>query len=285
MGSGEHKLVSTWFGERINSLNEEIFKPAITLAVAEICLLNGLETYDSEHQNAMYVAQMKIIGKFIFEGFGYLTPAEITNAFHLNLQGKYGEVYKQYGKKEINCEFIGQVLSAYRDYKQDFVNLNPDLLKIINPPEELKQIEYRPDIPNEERVMIEKEYQKFLIDPEWNCGLLMNCVYTRLEEDELIPKEFYKKFIKKAQGQLLRESQLKKLMPTSKERVKTNMEDGSIGYIIQKNFDMNKQINQESHQIRNGSSSKVDHFAMQLSVVFYFKNCVNRGLKNIYVKE
>lgn len=283
--SGEEKFISTWFGNRIASLDEEKFKTSINMSIAEICLLNGLETYNSESQYPMYVAQMKIIAKFIYEGFGYLTTDEITNAFHLNLQGKYKEVYHQYADKKINCEFIGQVLSAYREYKQTFVDLNPDILKIINPPEQLKQIEYKEDVPNEERIMVEKEFQKFLIDPQWNCKLLFECVYTRLEEDELVPKKFYKKFYKKAQSELLKESQLKKLIPTSLEKVKQQMEDGSIGSIIQKNYDMNVEINKNSHQIRNGSSHEVKHFSMQLAVVYYFKHCVKNDFKNIYVKE
>lgn len=234
----------------------------------------------------MYVAQMRIIAKFISEGFGYITPQELINAFHLNLQGKYPEVYKQYGKKEINCEFIGQVLSAYRNYKQSYVNINPDLLAILHPPEKPKQIEYTDNVENDERVMVEREYQKFLTDPNWNKQLLLQCIYTRLEADELVPKTFYHKFIRKAKIQLLREKQLLKFIPTSKDKVKEQMEDGSIGYIIQKNFDMNTVIDSDLHQIRNGSSDEVKHYAYQLAVAGYFTYCLKKKeLKNIYRKR
>jgi len=282
--SGDSKFISTWFGKKINSYPEDEYKTSINRIVAEICILNGLETYNEESNFNMYVAQMRVIAKFIYDGFGYLTVEEITNAFHLNLQGKYKDVYKQFGKKEINCEFIGQVLSAYREYKQSYVDMNEDILKIINPPEQHKQIEYKTDVPNDERLMVENEFQKFILDPKWNLKLLFDCVYLRLELDELIPQNLYKKFIKKAKSELVKESQLKKLIPTSKDKVKTQLEDGSIGFIIQKNFDMNISIDSESHQIRNGSRPDVKHYAMQLAVAAYFKKCLEKEINCIYRK-
>lgn len=234
----------------------------------------------------MYVAQMRIIAKFILEGFGYLTPMELINAFHLNLQGKYPEVYHQYADKKINCEFIGQVLAGYKNYKQTYVNLNPDLIGILNPPEQPKQIEYKEDIENDERIMVEREYQKFLTDPKWNKELLLECVYNRIEADELVPKNFYHKFIRKAKIQLARQKQLAKFIPTSVDKVKSFDEEGSIGYILQKNFDMNTVLDSDIHQIRNGSSNEVKHFAFQLAVAGYFTYCLKKKeLKNIYRRK
>lgn len=254
------------------------------MAIAEACLLTGLETYDATVHHEMYVAQMRIIAKFIYEGFGYLTAEEITNAFHLNLQGKYQEVYKQYGKKQINCEFIGQVLSGYRKYKQDYVNNNESVKRILQPPPKQEVIEYVEDPVNEERVMIEREYQVFLRNPEWHCKLLLDSFYNRLVADELISTGFYERFLRKSQVSLLREKQLIKLVPTSVQKVRDRDSDGNIGFVIKKNFDNHKQLDSELHQLRNGSSGDVKRYARQMAVAGYFKYCLKREMKNIYIR-
>lgn len=282
--TGDEKFLSAWIGDKLNSLSEENYKQVIDRAIAEICLLNGLETYDSESKSDMFIAQMRIIAKFILEEFGFLTPQELINAFYLNLKGAYPKIHQQYLDKRINCVFIGLVLSDYKAYKQNYVNANPDLLDILNTSEKPKEIEYKEDVQNEERLIILNEFFKFKTDPSWNCKLLLDCVYQRLESDNIIPKGFYKKFYRKSQIELLKEKQLEKFIPTSRNVVKERAASGKKVTTVQKNFDLNKNIDSELHQIRNGSKYLVKRYAMQLAVVQCFTYCMKKDL-SIYVKE
>lgn len=281
---GDEKFIGTWFGGRLDKLKEEEFKVGINLSIAEVCLLTGLETYDAETQPQMYVAQMRIIAKFILEGFPFITQQELTNAFHLNLQGKYDEVYKQFGKRVINCEFIGQVLSGYKKYKEAYINSNPDIIQVIHPTE-IKQIEYKNDDVNDLREMVLHAFHSFCTDPKYNYRLMPTLIYYRLEVDGLMPKKHYEKYIKKAKILLLKEKQIEKLKPTSVKKKWLEVDDiPPIGIIIETHFDRNETIESELHQIRNESDNSVKLLAMQMAVVGYFKYCIKRSYK-IYQRK
>jgi hypothetical protein len=56
---------------------------------------------------------------FIWTGYGDLKKSEICHAFTLNYQGAYAEKYRHYNR-ELNAEFIGDVLDAYKLLKEDF---------------------------------------------------------------------------------------------------------------------------------------------------------------------
>lgn len=269
-------------------MDEEEFKDDINRIVAEICLLNGLETYDVDTQTAMYVAQMRVIARFISNGFPYLTPAEISNAFNLNLQGKYKEVFKQFGKRQINCEFIGQVLTAYTEYKQNFVDLNPDLLKILYPPISLPppKVWTEEEDENERRIDINRLFHEFLTNPDWNYRIMDFRLYDQLEKDGALKEGFYKKLEKACQLKLLQEKQKEHLMPTSTEKVHKKLADGSIGKILSNHYDLTDSINSELHQIRNGAQvDEVIRFSKQISVKLYFEELLADGKRTVYVKE
>jgi hypothetical protein len=285
---GDEKFISTWIGNRVNNMDEEDFKDSVNFIVAEICLLNGLETYDADSQTAMYIAQMRVIARFISDGFPYLTPAEISNAFNLNLQGKFKEVFKQFGKRQINCEFIGQVLTAYKEYKQNYVDLNPDLLHILYPPAPLPvpKVWTDEDDENERRIDINRLFYDFLINPNWNYQLLDYRLYDQLEKDGALKEGFYKKLEKACRLKLLQEKQKEHLMPTSTEKIRTKLADGSIGKILSNHYDLKDSINSELHQIRTGSQEdEVVRFAKQTSIKLYFEELLADGKRTVYVKE
>lgn len=293
-GSDDEKFIQTWFYPRIKKIEEHLFKDYLNMVVAEICLLNGLETYDDNEQSAMYVAQMRIIAKFISEGFSFLSLPEITNAFHLNLRGKLisennKEIIKQFGKKQINCEFIGQVLTAYCAYKEKYINNTEGMVDVINPPAQIEQKIYEfteEDYKNEFRRDINASFHEFLTNPKWNYQLLNYRFYDQLEEDGAFKKDLYLKLEKKAKMQLIREKQLEHFHPTSLNKVKQQMEDGSIGSIIEKNFDLANTIDSQLHQLRNGvNDTPVEILAKQMTVKFYFYELLADKKRTVYAPE
>lgn len=285
----EKKMIETWYGTRVGKMKEDEFKESINQILAEICLLTGLETYPANDNNGnlnpMFVAQVKIIRKFILEGYYFLTPKEILNAFYLNLQGVFGQVIKQYGIKQINCEFIGQVLSAYKEYKSGYINTNPDIQNFIAPTKPLQSIEQATDPVNENRAMIERQFYYFCTNPKWNYRLMLEDCYTTLVHDGLLSSVFYKRFLKNARTLLLQEKQKEGMKPTSTEKVKAHDGDGNSITQILRRFDNKQQIESELHQIRIGFDGKVDRLAKQMAVAGYFKYQLKRGFKNIYVKD
>ncbi len=73
------------------------------------------------HEGNKLELQLEMITRFIVTGFGNLTKPEIVQAFYMNLQGKFEEVYVHYNK-ELNAEFLGNVLRAYLRWKSRLVN-------------------------------------------------------------------------------------------------------------------------------------------------------------------
>jgi len=95
---------------------EQFHNDSIDL-ISEISLVTGARLYDGEY----LPAQLKVIQRFLLNGFSMLTKAEIVYSFYLNLQGAFDQVYRHYNK-ELNCEFVGDVLRAYRIYKSNFIH-------------------------------------------------------------------------------------------------------------------------------------------------------------------
>ena len=276
---GESKLIASWIGPKIKSLNEDQYFVAINAIVAEVCLLCGLETYDAKADEVMYKAQMRQISKFIMDGYSMLTPDEILNSFHLNLQGKYKEIFKDYGKRKINCEFIGQVLSAYVVYKKDYMIANEDLEKVLYPDPEQKAIEYQwteQDEDNSNREMVEGQYQQFKTDPQWNYQIMISASYDILVKDKLIEERYWELFYKDSKITLAKVRQIAKMQPSAKDF-------NRIGKVLQKHFDHTNRLDSEIHQIRNGVSSEPKLMAKKMAVAQYFKDMLAKGFMNIYI--
>lgn len=123
--------------------------------MSEIKLITGVLI----HEGSMMTAQIKMLKIFLYTGFGMLTKEEVVQAFYLNLQGKFGETYRHF-QKELNCEFLGDVLKAFLKYKLYIrENRGPELTKIMAPPTvAVNTIDY--DFFKE---LIQKEYEHFRV--------------------------------------------------------------------------------------------------------------------------
>jgi len=82
------------------------------------------------------IAQIDILKTFMLTHpqLANLTVAEVRHAFYLNNQGEYEEVYRHYNK-ELNAEFVGDVLRAYIRHKNRFYKMKGNAVKEIFQPE------------------------------------------------------------------------------------------------------------------------------------------------------
>jgi hypothetical protein len=99
-------------GSKLKSLTKDEARNSTIHIMKEIknvsgCILNDVDKLD---------AQASTIQFFLVTGYGEFTAKEIIHAFFLNAQGKFEEVYRHYNR-ELNCEFIGDVLNAYKRFK------------------------------------------------------------------------------------------------------------------------------------------------------------------------
>lgn len=103
----------------------------------EIKMLTGAILHSGED----LLLQVKVLSKFIMSHpqFTGLTTNEIRHAFYLNCQGEYDHVYRHYNK-ELNAEFIGDVLLAYLKYKNIVQKRIIGTVKAIIDPSEGKPI-------------------------------------------------------------------------------------------------------------------------------------------------
>lgn len=106
--------------------------------------------------------QIDILKLFLLSApqFYSLTTNEIRHAFYLNNQGEYDEVYRHYNK-ELNAEFMGDVLRAYLKYKQDIYKGNGAEIKgLIDPAPEQPKF----TLPNEAEYqqIIQNDYNRYL---------------------------------------------------------------------------------------------------------------------------
>jgi hypothetical protein len=81
--------------------------------MSEIKLVTGVLIYE---EPALMKTQIEMVKRFLATGYPMLTKEEILHAFYLNMQGAYDQVYKHYNR-ELNAEFMGDVLRAYLNYK------------------------------------------------------------------------------------------------------------------------------------------------------------------------
>lgn len=228
----------------------------------------------------MYKAQMRQISKFIMDGYPFLTSDEILNAFYINLKGKYKEIFKDYGKRKINIEFIGQVLSSYVLYKKEFMIANEDLEKVIFPDPQRTAIEWKwteEDEDNASRGMVEAQYQHFKTDPQWNYQIIITAFYDILVKDKLIEERYWELFYRDSKLTLSKAKQIQKMQPSAKDF-------NRIGNVLKKHYDHTSQLDSEIHQIRNGVSNEPKIMAKKLAVAQYFKDTLAKGFMNIYVK-
>lgn len=122
---------------RIHELRPDDQYDTILDAISEIKLLTGAIVYTKE--SGLLEPQVAMLHRFVATGFGSLTKQEIVLAFYLNSQGKLDDVFKHYGK-ELNAEFMGDVLRAFMRWKRGFIkSKGAQINRILNPPARVKQ--------------------------------------------------------------------------------------------------------------------------------------------------
>jgi hypothetical protein len=94
---------------------DELYDTVIDI-ISEIKLITGALIYE---ETQLMKTQVKVIERFLISGFGMLTQKEIIHAFYMNMEGKYEQVFRHYNK-ELNAEFMGDVLRSYLQYKLYF---------------------------------------------------------------------------------------------------------------------------------------------------------------------
>jgi hypothetical protein len=105
--------------------------------------------------------QLEVLKLFVASHpqFTGLTVKEIAHAFYLNAQGEYGEVYRHYNK-ELNAEFVGDVLRAYVKYKRVIYSQSGKAIKDVLNPEAAK---VRVALPGEEELqqLVQMHYELY----------------------------------------------------------------------------------------------------------------------------
>lgn len=161
----------------------------------ELKILNGVILHTGESLKI----QIEVLKMFLVTHphFTGLTVNEIRHAFYLNSQGEYEEVYRHYNK-ELNAEFIGDVLRAYVRYKNGIYRLKGKSIKAILNPVEVKP----PVMPTEQeyRQMIQQHYENFLAGRR-DLVFIAESTYRMLRKYGAIlikSREHYKKLIQQA---------------------------------------------------------------------------------------
>lgn len=217
--------VKTWTGKKIKDYTQEAFVAQLKKNLAEVVLITGGKMYDEKKEPVMYKGQLKSISKILLYSFSFLTFEEIINAFYLNSAGRFGETHSHYGR-EINVEFVGNVLASYKKFKQGIFNVHgEDLLKVINPqlpaaaPDMVLTEE---DYLNDKRKDIENAYQRLVKSLEIDEGHFPEYFYDVLEADGLIAKGLYEKNLEEAKARMQKQSQIELIWKDHKEKERNN---------------------------------------------------------------
>lgn len=99
-------------GRKLMLLTKQELHDTVIDIISEIKLLTGCIIFEGKELQA----QLSVIRRFLYSSFGMLTKEEIIHAFYMNMEGKYNQVYRHYNR-ELNAEFIGDVLRSYLNYK------------------------------------------------------------------------------------------------------------------------------------------------------------------------
>ncbi len=148
-------ILSERNGQKLKYLTEDELHDTVVDIVSEVKLITGAMVYEG----AELRVQVETIKRFLFSAFHMLTKEEVLNAFYLNSSGQYGEVYRHYNK-ELNTEFMGDVLRAYLRHKVYIREIKGPLINqvlMIGPKDTVKR-----DIDYEFwKEMIQQEYYAY----------------------------------------------------------------------------------------------------------------------------
>lgn len=126
-------------GHKLKWLSDDDQHNSIVDIISEIKLITGAVLYDGDK----LVLQHEMLKRFIVTGFSMLTKSEIVQAFYMNLQGAFQDVHVHYNK-ELNAEFIGNVLRAYLKWKNTFIRTKGEQVDavLLPAPKVKREIDY-----------------------------------------------------------------------------------------------------------------------------------------------
>ncbi len=102
--------------------------------LSEISIMTGAKAYEYDWQNSMLITVIiKLLKKD--DAIMALTTNEVSDAFYLNHNGAYPHTHSTYNK-EINADYVGNIIRDYRYYKLRSLEKEWAINKILNPPPE-----------------------------------------------------------------------------------------------------------------------------------------------------
>lgn len=113
-------------------LNEDDLHDTLIDIFTELKVLTGVILYDGSNLKL----QLAVLTRFLMASpaFSGLTVNEIRHAFLLNNAGEFDEVHKHYNK-ELNAEYLGNVLLAYLRFKRRLYDRSGVFIRrMIDPP-------------------------------------------------------------------------------------------------------------------------------------------------------
>ena len=143
---------------KLKWLNEKSLHDELIGIFQEIKILTGAIMHSGDD----LLMQIKVLKLFLLSApqFITLTTNEIRHAFYLNSQGEYDEVYRHFNK-ELNAEFMGDVLRAYVKYKHDFHKRHSaEIKELIEPAADASAIIQLPE--DEYMRIIQDHYSRYL---------------------------------------------------------------------------------------------------------------------------
>jgi len=132
---------------KLFKLNDDQLNDGLCKIWMEIQMLTGASMYPDDGSQLLDI-QLRMLNRFLMSNPKYsrLSLTEILHAFYLNNQGEFadsapagsGGVFRHYNK-ELNAEFIGDVLNAYvRKKSKMYGEKMTDLWRVLDPPVEQK---------------------------------------------------------------------------------------------------------------------------------------------------
>lgn len=170
-------------GIKIKDMHPDELHNVTLKMMGEIKILTGAILHTGEKLQL----QIDVIKRFLFLHFSMLNQKEIVHAFYLNVCGTFSQVYRHYNR-ELNCEFIGDVLRDYLSYKVQLRETKGHLIdKAINPNTKLIAAPAI-DLPTWQEI-IQKEYDLMRADKEDHYSVWALSKYETLKICGLIPAE------------------------------------------------------------------------------------------------
>ena len=287
--------VQTWTGKKIRDYDQVAFTKQMRISLAEIVLITGGKIYDDKKESVMFNGQLKSISKLLLYSFSFLTFEEVVNAFYLNSAGRFGETHTHYGR-ELNVEFIGNVLASYKKFKQGIFNeRGPDLVKAIKgelapPPQKVLTDE---DYLNDKRRHIEDAYQRLVKNLEIDEGLFPEYFYDVLEADGAIGKGLFEKNLEEAKNKLQKQAHVDILWKEHSEKKRNNgkeidpqIDDGKSRY--EDKVHIGKSLEKVRFLVKEGLLKRYQPavtMSKQMLVKEFFLICLRNNEEHIYAPK